>query len=368
MTNVSTKDTATGTTTTLATYSNFNSLGQPTTETDPNNNQFNYSYDDAGRITKQSLSSSDTNTAVSKVIVYDDANSLVTIFYGNTTNGWQAGRISYDPLFGKVNQLMRLPSLLTVTTDSSSALLNALGSSPNWQISKTNTYDSDGRLATEATNLGYTTSHQYDGLNREILTTFPDKTTTTYNWDDLSETITDANNNSKVQQYDLLDRLVVVTESSDTNVTDITLSEILSPQSTIYTTFYTYDSASNLIQTTNPLQVNTTNTYDNLGRLILTDYPQDGANPMVSEYYSYDAVGNLKTKKQGSNSKTINYQFFDSYRINQVTIQPDNKVINYSYDNNSNIQTFSWNEGLNVLFIQLSDSNGNSSYYLEPGP
>ena len=80
--------------------------------------------------------------------------------------------------------------------------------------------------------------------------------------------------------------------------------------STTYTTTYTYDSFedpdtgeqdSHLIRVTNPRTAEMIYTYDNLGRLVRTDYPQDGPNPMAPELYTYDNVGNLieQDRRQG---------------------------------------------------------------------
>jgi YD repeat-containing protein len=95
-----------------------------------------------------------------------------------------------------------------------------------------------------------------------------------------------------------------------------------------------------VIQVTNPLGASTVNTYDNLGRLTKVDYPQDSYGPgMVSEYYTYDNVGNLATKTLGTqNPKTMEYEFFAGYRLKKVT-EPDGRVVEYGYDANDNILT-----------------------------
>ena len=195
----------------VAAYQYDNDLGLPNTVTDPNGNCYSYGYDQIGRLTSETLTNGDSNVGVTKNITYNDATSQISLNYGNQSSQMEHGQISYDQLFGK-------PTLIQRQLDG------------KWVTIKQMTYDPDGRLATEATNLGYTTSHLYDTLNRETLTTFPDGTTTTYNWDDRTETITDANGNSKVQQYDLLDRLTALTESPGGNTNDITS--------------YTYDTAS----------------------------------------------------------------------------------------------------------------------------
>jgi YD repeat-containing protein len=306
---ISSKDAAIGTITVLATYSDFNDLGKPTTETDPNNNTLKYSYDAIGRIIKQSVVNADPNVAVSKIFAYDDLNNTVSIFYGNTIKGWQASRNINNPLFGKLDKLLQLPSLLTVTSDNSSDLLAALGSNPSWHTIKTNTYDCDGRVISEIDGMNNTTSYDYDPLNRIVKITYPDGNYSTTNWDGFIVTKYDANGNKRQENYDLLNRLIQLTEYPDSN--------------TSYSTTYTYDSASHLIQTQNPKGALTTSTFNNLGQLIRIDFPQDGASPLTAEVYTYDNAGNLLTKTQGQNSKAIIYEFLGDYRIKQVTTQPD---------------------------------------------
>jgi YD repeat-containing protein len=55
-------------------------------------------------------------------------------------------------------------------------------------------------------------------------------------------------------------------------------------------TSYMYANDSHLLKVTNPRNAVTTNTYDCLGRLIRTDYPQDGANPLTPETFTYDKL------------------------------------------------------------------------------
>jgi RHS repeat-associated protein len=75
--------------------------------------------------------------------------------------------------------------------------------------------------------------------------------------------------------------------------------------------------------------------YDNLGRLIKTEYPQDDRNPMSAENFTYDSVGNLKTKTNGKGTKTLEYEFFSGYRLKKVT-EPGGKTVSYTYDANDN--------------------------------
>lgn len=260
-------------------------------------------------ITSSSSSTGQGTAAVSKMITYYDTDNVVTLKFGNDNDGYQYGKIFYDSLIGKPIKIQRE---ITET----------------WQTIKEYGYDSAGRLSWEKDSLGNTTNYTYDALDRKIQIKQPNGSITSMAWNDRSLTITDANGHQKTQNYDLLDRLIKVLEHPD--------------QSTTYTTSYTYDTVSNLVELTNPRR-STPNylydvnyIYDNLGRLVQTNFPQDGTNPMQPEKYTYDAVGNLKTKEIAGKTTTNTYQFYAGYRLKTVT-ESDGRSVVYEYDNNDNI-------------------------------
>ena len=150
--------------TTIATYSNFTDFGKPTTVTDPKGNTFSYTYDTIGRMTSETLVNSDPKLGITRNIAYNDAANSVNLSFGNNiagnTLGWQYGQITYDPLFGKPKLIQRQ--------------LNG-----NWTTLKNITYDTAGRVATEADGMGHTTSYAYDALDRVTQTTYPDNTYST---------------------------------------------------------------------------------------------------------------------------------------------------------------------------------------------
>ena len=202
-----------------------------------------------------------------------------------------------------------------------------------WIKTKEFEFDTEGRVIAERDNLGHTVTREYDELDRQISIISPDYKATSYKWDDRSLTTTDANGAQRTQIFDLLDRLSEVREHPEPNIT--------------LTTSYTYDNFedpdtggqdSHLVKVTNPRAAEMTYTYDNLGRLVRTDYPQDGPNPMAPETYTYDNVGNLLTKTDGKGTKTMLYEYFAGYRLKQVT-EPDGRVIENTYDNNDNLLT-----------------------------
>ena len=124
--------------------------------------------------------------------------------------------------------------------------------------------------------------------------------------------------------YDLLDRLIQVDEQPDINTT--------------YTTTYTYDSDSHLVRTINPRGAKIKNSYDNLGRLIQTDYPAQDANRLTPESFTYDNVGNLLTKTGANGTRSIVYDFIcGGYLVK--TVNEPGRTVSYTYDPNGNLLT-----------------------------
>jgi RHS repeat-associated protein len=250
------------------------------------------------------------------------------LLYGNDTAGYQAGRIYYDPLFGKPTELQRYNGLVSD--------LSSLQSS-NWVTQKLFTLNSEGLKVTETDGAGHQSTYTYDALNRKTLITDPSGATTKFVYDDLTVTTTDGNGNVKKQTYDVLDRLATVIEYPSSSVP--------------YTTSYAYDSyydnsgdkpVYHLITMTNPKGAVTTNTFDNLGRLTRTDFPQDGSNPLTAETFTYDDVGNLLTKTNAKGTRTLTYEYYAGYRVKQVA-EADGRIVAYTYDANDNPLTQSWN-------------------------
>lgn|GEM_PF-1143410 len=299
---------------TIATYEYDFDTGNKIKATDPKGNVFRYEYDALNRLTKEWQESTDPKIAIYRIIQYDDLNNVVVLKYGNDTVGYQAGRIEYDPLFGKPIKLQRYKSLV-----SGNAVLSAADT--NWITQKVIEYGTNGLVAVEKTwereDLPpHVTSYQYDEFDRKTVVIQPDGSRTRYEYDGKNVTITDAKDNKKVEYYDLLDRLIQV-------------DEYPGPNEKPYTTQYIYDSyydsekepAYRLVKVINPKKAETIYTYDNLGRLIRTDYPQ---NLIAAEHYTYDNVGNLKTKTNGKGIKTIEYEFFAGYRPVKI-VEPDGR-------------------------------------------
>jgi RHS repeat-associated protein len=316
---------------TVASYDYDFNTGNKTKATDGNGNVYNYSYDNIDRLTLKYLYKGDIRWE----ILYDDTDNSLIMFYGNRTTGNQATQIYYDPFFGKATKIQRYDELLTGSYLSIS--------NSQWITQKEYEYNTCGQIALERDGMGHQTTYTYDELGRQTKISKPANNITQFAYSDRSVTITDANGNQKVQTYDLLGRLTAVAEYPSSSKT--------------YTTTFTYDDyydnsgakpVYHLIKTVNPNNAATTNTYDNLGRLTKTVYPQNGINPLAAETYTYDNVGNLRTKTNGKGTKKLDYEFFAGYRLKKVT-EPDGKVVSYNYDANDNLLTQT-TTGVNYIY------------------
>ena len=289
----------------VAKYDYDCNLGKQTKYIDNKGNIYSYGYDSIGRLTGESLNAADPVGYIKYISYRDYSNSVEILLANKNNNIVYDTEVDYDLLFGKPIRIYRFGNNQSI-------------------ITKTINYDCGGRAISETDAMGHTTQHSYDELDREVLTTFPDNTTKSYGYGDHIVYWNDAESHEQWKTYDLLDRLVQIQDSD---------------HHYYYYTNYTYDTASHLIQTVDP-KSNTisTNTYDQLGHLIQTDYPQDGTNPLASESYTYDAVGNLKTKTTARGTTNYGYLFYDKYYPWYID-EPDGRAMSYAYDENYNIKT-----------------------------
>jgi len=129
--------------------------------------------------------------------------------------------------------------------------------------------------------------------------------------------LTDANGNKTVYEYDSLNRRT---------------KEILADGSF---TIYSYDANGNLASYTDPNGTIVTNTYDTLNRLTKRSIAR-GTNVLgvTEETYSYDALGRLI----GGNDDQNNVLAFEYDGLNNLTKETNNgKSVSYGYDANSNL-------------------------------
>jgi len=283
----------------------YDTLGRLTLETDPMHKKIRYSYYDSGKV-KEKI---DATTLPEQVLVtyyYDTQERLIRKVYPDATEE----TYSYDPkgnLSIAANQNIGYTFtyydngwLKSVTDTSGRAITYDLYDSIGQRRQVTilpNTidqrvisygYDIANRLQTITSSAG-TFTFGYDTLSRRNSLTYPNKTTTRY-------------------QYDDLNRLTNLTHSANA--------------SAFITYGYTHDQAGN--RKTKTGTVPETYDYDELYRL------KEATTAQGTEKYSYDDVGNRTT---GPGPKDTRYDYDDANRMTK------GKLYDYSYDNMGNQTT-----------------------------
>jgi len=185
-------------------------------------------------------------------------------------------------------------------------------------------YDSAGNTASMTDPSGYTTTYNYDPLNRLAMVIQPGSATTTYVYDKHSnlKKVTDSEGHETTYIYDDMGRMISTTSPDTGTVT------------------YIYNEASNLIQKTDANGITVTYTYDPLNRLTETHFPdpsQDithsydqGINgkggltgitdPSGSMAYEYDAMGRIgqETRTIDGHEFTIEYTYSAAARLTGI--------------------------------------------------
>ncbi len=189
------------------------------------------------------------------------------------------------------------------------------------------TYDAHGNTLTETDPGRVTMTHEYDELNRRVLTYDELDNQTHFEYDELGRLIrqTDANGNLTEFQYDALGRLTCVVDAEGG------------------WTEYSYDQGGNLtwIQDAKD-DVVSTREYDTLNRLV---YAEDGNGNYYT--YGYDEVGN-QTWVTDANGNTTYLTYDAANRLIQIDY-PDDTWVTYTHDDNGNR-------------LEMTDTNGLNSF------
>jgi len=295
--------------------------GQVDTVTDPKGQIKKYTYDDAGRIISENhyLTATDlANNLASKTIsyTYNNRNQLTGYSDGNTV-----GTTTYD-----ARQIRKTGESVNYGT---------------FTLSYSTDYFANGKKKSFTGPDGSTVNYTYD-LNNQLATiqlpTTGSITVNSYQWFAPVQ-ITYPGGSVTQQQYDPLMRLKQI------QVKDPGQTEILNYQ-------YGFDNVGN-IKTKTTEHGNYLYDYDNLYRLTAATNP----SPLISEGYTYDAVGNRLT-----DSKTTDPWVYNAN--NQLT---GVDAISYTFDANGNTtkktntsdatQTKNYIYDTNDRLIEIRDQN-----------
>ena len=266
----------------------YNSYGQVSLVTDPNNNFTKYEY-------------------------YPDTGYLFKVINAYISLNL-ASEFTYDPV-GNIRAVKDPKgNITTFEYDAHNNLTKSISASPfNYQtIYKYDANDNLRQIDRETripANPWFTTIYAYDFMDR--LETVKDElnNVTTFGYDPNGNrsSILDAESNTTTYEYNERNLLWKVTDAES------------------HMTEYTYDANGNLYQLKDPNTNTTTYLYDDFDRLKTTVYPDT-----LTEEYTYDANSNLKTKKD-LKDQTIIYDYDNLNRLDLKTY-PGSTTVDYVYD------------------------------------
>jgi RHS repeat-associated protein len=222
-------------------------------------------------------------------------------------------------------------------------------------------YDKAGRRIAETDELNRTTRFKYDGVGRLCQVKDPDLRITTYKYDWAGNLLeqTDARNNTTSYRYDALGRRVRRTLPGEQFES------------------FTYDAAGNRLTQTDFEQKTTTFTYDVVGRLrkVTPDPAFVGETPVQFDYfatgrrrqmidasgqtdYDYDPLGRLKFKTTPRGR--INYTYNDTSGRRSVAVTTANQNGSSRTGLGGTSVTYNWNS-LGQL-AAVTDAAGTTTY------
>ncbi len=188
---------------------------------------------------------------------------------------------------------------------------------------ETYSYNWQNKVITHTDQLGSMTRTQYDVLGRVTNQTMPNGKSILTTYNDIASWVVSADEetpvpNYKCSVYDRLGRLMSVVEKASTDC-----------QTGIVTNYY-YNEVGNLAKVTNALSKSTFYSFDNLGQLIQTAFPDK-----TSETYAYDNNGNIITKLDRNGVQT-SYTYDSLNRAKTISYGSEGQD-SYIYDKNGNL-------------------------------
>ncbi len=391
----------------------YSSRNQVTSETDPTGGVVRYRYDLKDRKTQMKDPRSNPDPSVSDSFTlnytYNDFDRLVLADLPPVA-GQPRGKvqISYDLRGNAVEQIDPAGKATVWTYDprnrkTSQSITGSDGTGP---IVTAWGYDAKGNPVREIVvsslntakpelSSGLVTAKIYDSLNRLTDIYFPDgreehlgldllgratsttdamdyTTNTVFNSLNKPTSVTDPDNNVTSTVYDVWAEPVQSMLGNPQNGNQVWVrgynqyGELVYEQNNLGQQWaFSYDSRGLVIQAMDPNQTTVTSSYDNAGRIISKSF--SNGSRFVSESWSYDAAGSLKSATEGSVLTQINwtgttyvpdpYDLINSY---STSIGSKNLSVSYTYDNAHNVTSITYPDNSTISYLynglgQLTD-------------
>jgi RHS repeat-associated protein len=344
----------------------FNELGNALVETDPLGNQIVYTRDSRMNITRKEIWEDQGGPELVLVYAedktYDAQDNVLTYTEAAGFPEERTTTYTYDT-YGRL-ETISVPSVVnaqenkvtTFTYDGNDNLLTRteqgyLGDGTPFAYTTTYTYTSNGQVETidrSRTDVSDVTTYAYDTQGNLTSVTQPLNLVTSYsNYTATGQpqTVTDPNNVDTTYTYDSLGRVRSVTVDGDT-------------------TSYTYTPTGKIEQITLPRQNTVAYSYDSFDRL---ETITDGLGNTIN--YTYDSSGNRLKEDirdpQQTLTKTVSYQYDVLGRLYRVN-NPDSNYWEYSYDAIGNRLSSKDPKG-NPLTYSYYDPLGRLEEVVQPG-
>jgi len=307
----------------------YDGAGRLTSQTDPLNNITSYEYDAVGNKTKET----DPEGKI-KTYEYDSDNRMVK----TTDTLSNVIQFLYNPDGQMIKQIDPEGRQINFEYDIDGRLVKTIDGNGNEITTEYN--DATGGSCTSCSGAGgigqpaktvyptYSKEYKYDNRGRkteekDVLST-TEAYATQFTYDTSGNLASETDKEAKVitNQYDELNRRV----------------KVIDPL--MGTTEYTYDNRGNLIALKDPKGNTTTFEYDRNNRPTKETQPLGQATT-----YQYDAAGNLIRKVDAKNQKT-EYEYDDSGRLKKTkyfAVATDTtpvKTVDFTYDKAGNLKTY----------------------------
>ncbi len=286
--------------------------GQMTSRTDENGITSESTYDGLGRVLTVSVPDPTTGVLTTlSTTSYDDTSVPSSVSTTSTVGGVTSESVTYIDGYGRTVQSNTLAEDGLYTTVDT--WYDSLGNVQTQSLPYSTSSSAYGRDDSQ-----YGVSTSYDPLNRPLTVTAPTGSTS-YDYSQWENTVTDANGISKVYNYDAAGRLLEVEEQND---------------GATYNSAYEYDPLGQLLTLTDSQGNERNFDYDSLGRKISQEDLHDPTETTFGTWrYTYDANNNLLTQTDPKGQViTWAYDLLDRVSYEDWDMSTTARDFNYLYD------------------------------------